>query len=84
MPPHSDADTVASVLREAANVLRVVKHPEGEALDVARAVLAPRRTRICELLVRDGIANAEQTADMIVGGLLARWLWTPTAPAQPR
>jgi AcrR family transcriptional regulator len=84
IPPRSESDTVASVLREAASVLDVVRDPEGEALEVARAVLAPRRTRICELLVRGGIDNAEQTADMLVGGLLARWLWTPTEPAPPR
>ncbi|MDQ3282852.1 MAG: hypothetical protein M3Q69_15730 [Acidobacteriota bacterium] len=78
MPARDDGDTIASLLHETATVLELVKDPEGDALDVARAVLAPRRMRICELLAHEGVGDAQQTADLLIGGLLSRWLWSST------
>lgn len=76
MHARSETDDVKEVLHDTANVLRLLASPEGEALDVIRAVVEPRRARIVELLSNDGTADAELRADLLVGALLARLLVT--------
>jgi len=67
---------VLTVLRETAAVLQLLKVPEGEAIDVVKAVVEPRRARLVELLARDGVAEAELRADLMIGALLTRLLVT--------
>jgi AcrR family transcriptional regulator len=75
----SDNDDVFSVLRETAGVLRLLASPEGEAIDVVRAVVEPRRARIAELLAADGATDPELRADLLIGALLTRLLVTRAA-----
>jgi len=71
-----ESGDVGEILRETATVLRLLASPEGEALDVIRAVVEPRRARIAELLARDGAGDAELRADLLIGALLTRLLVT--------
>jgi len=72
----TESDDVLTVLRETAAVLQLLKVPEGEAIDVVKAVVEPRRARLVELLARDGVAEAELRADLMIGALLTRLLVT--------
>jgi AcrR family transcriptional regulator len=76
MLPPSDSDDVTTIFKETRDVLRLLSDPEGEALDVVRAVVEPRRTRIRTLLEKRGNENPDLTADLIVGALLTRLLVT--------
>jgi len=76
MLPPSESDDVMTVFNETRDVLRLLADPEGEALDVVRAVVAPRRTRIRQLLARQGKVNPDLQADLIVGALLTQLLVT--------
>jgi AcrR family transcriptional regulator len=79
MHARTEADDVTAVLRETACVLRLLASPEGEAIDVVRAVVQPRRARIAELLAVDGTPDAELRADLLIGALLTRLLVTRAA-----
>lgn len=70
----SQAQDIATILRETANVLRLLADPEGEAIHVVRAVVQPRRARIRELLARDASRDADLAADLLIGTLLTRLL----------
>jgi AcrR family transcriptional regulator len=70
----AQAQDIATILRETANVLRLLTDPEGEAINVVRAVVQPRRARIRELLARDSSRDADLAADLLTGALLARLL----------
>lgn len=76
MLPPSDTDDVMALFNETRDVLRLLADPEGEALDVVRAVVEPRRSRIRQLLARQGKQNPDLQADLIVGALLTRLLVT--------
>ncbi|HYO77649.1 MAG TPA: helix-turn-helix domain-containing protein [Thermoanaerobaculia bacterium] len=75
----TDTDDVTAVLRETSSVLRLLTAPEGEALEVLKAVIEPRRARIAELLAKNGDHAAELRADLLVGALLSRLLVGRTA-----
>ncbi|HEX8251823.1 MAG TPA: helix-turn-helix domain-containing protein [Thermoanaerobaculia bacterium] len=74
-----DADDVTAVLREMSSILRLLTAPEGEALEVLKAVVEPRRARIAALLAQTGDRAAELRADLLVGVLLSRLLVTGAA-----
>jgi AcrR family transcriptional regulator len=76
MHARTDTDDVTQVLRETATVLRLLSSPEGEAIDVIRAVVEPRRGRLVELLKSDGTEDADLRADLLIGALLTRLLVT--------
>lgn len=76
MHARTDTDDVTQVLRETACVLKLLSSPEGEAIDVIRAVVQPRRARVVELLKNDGTEDAELRADLLIGALLTRLLIT--------
>lgn len=73
---HSQSDDVVELLRDTAAVLRLLAAPEGEAIDVVRAVVQPRRARIVEVLAAKDVEGAELRADLMIGALLARLLVT--------
>lgn len=72
----NDTDDVPAILHETACVLRLLASPEGEAIDVVRAVVEPRRARIAEILAGDGAPDPELRADLLIGALLTRLLVT--------
>ncbi len=74
--PPSESDDVTAIFRETRDVLRLIADPEGEALDVVRAVVEPRRTRIRALLAKSGNRHPDLTADLLIGALLTRLLVT--------
>ena len=76
MHARTDTDDVTQVLRETACVLKLLSSPEGEAIDVIRDVVEPRRARVVELLMSDGTEDAELRADLLIGALLTRLLIT--------
>ena len=76
MYARTDTEDVRQVLRDTAGVLKMLASPEGEAIDVIRAVVEPRRARLVELLKKDGDGDAELRADLLIGGLLTRLLVT--------
>jgi len=68
----AQSEDIEAILRETAMVLRLLSNPEGEALDIIRAVVQPRHARIRELIARDGTRDANLTADLLIGALLTR------------
>ncbi|HEX8619409.1 MAG TPA: helix-turn-helix domain-containing protein [Thermoanaerobaculia bacterium] len=74
----SERDDLASVLREAAGVLRLIAEPERDAMDIVRAVVRPRRAALRELLAADPPLRTRHepdlAADLLIGALLARLL----------
>jgi AcrR family transcriptional regulator len=64
-PPSGDAK---AILDDTASVLALLSGPDAEALDVIRAVVAPRL-----LLLRDLLGN--EAADEKIGALLTRLLF---------
>lgn len=64
MPPLSD---VASIVAETRAVLHLLRNPEGNAMEVLRAVLIPRHAALASLA---GAAKA----DALIGELLARFI----------
>lgn len=68
----AQSEDIEAILRETATVLRLLSNPEGEALDIIRAVVQPRHARIRELIAREGTRDANLTADLLIGALLTR------------
>lgn len=74
-PQSGDAD---SIVRETAAVLSLLGEPDAEAIDVLRAVLAPRRALLVDAL------GSEEEADRTIGAMLLRWLFGVRRPITPR
>jgi AcrR family transcriptional regulator len=70
----AEMEDVPTVLRETATVLRLLTNPEGEALEIIRAMMQPRRDRIRELIAQDTTRDADLAADLLMGALLTRLL----------
>jgi AcrR family transcriptional regulator len=68
----AQSEDIAAILRETARVLHLLAQPDGEAIDIIRAVVQPRHARIRELIARDGTRDAALTADLLIGALLTR------------
>jgi AcrR family transcriptional regulator len=68
----AQSEDIGAILRETAKVLRLLAEPDGEAVDIIRAIVQPRHARIRELIARDGTRDANLTADLLIGALLTR------------
>ena len=86
-PPPAGLSDADSILRELTDVLGLLADPDGDALDVIRAVVEPRRAMLVDALARER-DDAEGAADMMVGALLTRLIVTrepldsPDAPRE--
>ena len=71
--PEPSTDPYA-ILRETADVLAMLAHPDADAIDVIRAVLEPRRALLQQALAQR--ADAAIVADALLGALVTRLLLT--------
>lgn len=76
-PMPEEAGDLDAVVRELCEVLNLIASPDADAdaLDVLRAVVAPRREAIRAALASRNDSDPELTADLIVGGLIGRRLF---------
>ena len=74
-PPPAGLSGADSILRELTDVLGLLAEPDGDALEVIRAVVEPRRAMLVDALARER-DDAEGAADMMVGALLTRLIVT--------
>lgn len=69
--PPPEANDARAILEETASVLTLLAQPDGEAVDVLRAMLEPRRALLIDAL-EDAVL-----ADALIGVLVTRFLCAP-------
>jgi hypothetical protein len=70
----SEAHDPSSIVRETATLLRLLTAPDGDAAHVIREVIRPRRAMLADTLREAHGVDAAMKADLILGGLLTRFL----------